>query len=100
MKATVPMRSSACFTLAHRLPTRVLRWAQYELNQTDEELHFRRLDPNYAVYWQLDSDAAVSLDSFETYLWFRAAGDECLNCGSTIDEILTPVSPLIFKVRK
>ena len=47
---------------------------------------------------QPDSDGVVSLDSFETYLWFRAAGDECLNCGSVLDEMSEDRDPLIIRV--
>jgi hypothetical protein len=100
VKATVPMRSSVWFNLLHGLPTRTLRWAHYGVYGSSENLHFRRLEPNYDVYWEPDSDAAVSLDSFETYLWFRAAGDQCLNCGSTADEMVSIRNPLIIKVGK
>jgi len=50
-----------------------LRWIFLSKN---EPLRFRALNPNYEVYWQRDSDAAVSVDSFET------------SCGSAAAEMI------------
>ena len=83
VKATVPLYPK--YASATSLPIRIGRWFQYAAGGTT--LHYRRLRPNYDVYWQPDSDAAVSLDRFEVYRWFLAHGDECLNCGSPIEEL-------------
>lgn len=80
VKASTVVRGSPFFIMAYQLPTRGIRWLNYQLTGADTRLRFRKLEPNYEVYWEADSDAAVSLDRYETYLWFRARGDECLNC--------------------
>jgi len=80
VKASIPVRSSPFFILFYGLPTRGIRRLHYQLMGESTRLRFRRLEPNYDVYWESDSDAAVSLDRYETYLWFRARRDECLNC--------------------
>jgi SAM-dependent methyltransferase len=80
VKASIPMRTSPYFVMSYGLPTRGIRWLHYQLSGQSTRLRFRRLEPNYDIYWQSDSDAAVSLGRYETYLWFRARGDECLNC--------------------
>lgn len=100
VKASIPVRRSPYFIVFHRQPTRLLRWAHFQARGANEHLHFRRLDPNYDIYWQADSDAAVSLDGFEAYLWFRAAGDRCLNCSSTRVEFMRTQNPLIIKIQK
>jgi SAM-dependent methyltransferase len=86
------------YQFAFRFTSRAARWLQYTAGSSS--LHYRRLRPNYDVYWQADSDAAVSLDRFEMYLWFRANGDQCLNCGSTGQEFSRTVGPLIIRIIK
>ena len=83
---------------ALRGPVRAGRWVQYATG--DRTLRYRRLRPNYDVYWQADSDAAVSLDRFETLLWFQHHGDTCLNCGSVMDEFRRGDSPLVIRIGK
>lgn len=100
VKSTVGIRSSPFFQISYMYPTRAIRWAQYGLAGEDTRLRFRALEPNYDVYWEPDSDAAISLDSFETYLWFRARGDECLNCGTPGEEIRRLTNPLILRIDK
>jgi SAM-dependent methyltransferase len=99
VKASLPVRQSVPYLLAYFFPIRAIRWAQYSMLEADTRLRFRALDPNYDTYWQPDSDAAVSLDSFETMLWFRSRGDECLNCSSNSTEIQRVQNPLILRVK-
>ena len=59
------------------------------------------LEPNFAHYWQPDSDAVNSMDSYEAYIWFLSRGDECLNCDGGIGELLQVRRwPMIIRVRK
>jgi hypothetical protein len=89
------------FHMLYLTPIRAVRWAQYAAAGADERLRFRALDPNYDIYWEPDSDAAVSLDSFETHLWFGARGDRCLNCGGVFEEAAAlSRNPLILRIRK
>jgi SAM-dependent methyltransferase len=87
IKATVPVRSNPLFETLHWYPTRAIRLAQTSSGQPSR-LRFKKLQPNYEKFWGPDSDAAVQLDRFETQLWFKTRGDECLSCGSTREELL------------
>jgi hypothetical protein len=58
------------------------------------------LVPNYGYYWEPDSDAINSLDAFETELWFKSRGDECLNCDSGQAAFINIPDALIIRVRK
>lgn len=100
VKASLPLRQSVFFDLLHRPLTRAVRWAQYEAAGTRAALRFRALEPNYDVYWQADADAAISLDSFEAFLWFRAQGDQCVDCGSIVRELPRERNPLIIRILK
>jgi SAM-dependent methyltransferase len=82
IKATIPIRLSRWYALLYARQVRVLRTVLTSLSGSPSQLQFVRLKPNYSKYWVTDSDAAVSLDFYEIYLWFTSRGDECLNCGS------------------
>ncbi len=100
VKASIPLRRSAVFTFAHVLPVRLVRLAHYQVAGTRTALRFRRLEPNYEVYWQADSDAAVSLDRYESKLWFESRGDTCLNCGHLTTNLLGVGAPLVIRISK
>jgi hypothetical protein len=40
-----------------------------------------------------------SLDIFETYLWFRSRGDECVNCLAPAQMIRAAGMPLVVRVK-
>lgn len=98
IKSTVGIRATGKFTFATVLPVRIVRAAFTQSAPT--KLRYRRLTPNYEIYWMGDSDAVNSIDSHEALLWFTSRGDECLNCGDY--PILFPVAhePLIIRVHK
>jgi SAM-dependent methyltransferase len=82
IKASIPIRLSRWYSLLYTRQVRMLRTLATALTGKPSQLHFVRLKPNYEAYWVTDSDAAVSLDFYELYLWFTSRGDECLNCPS------------------
>lgn len=96
IKATIPFRQFA-LNLATE-PIRALRSISALFGPTT--LHYHRLEPNYEIYWQPDSDAVNSIDAHEALLWFKSRGDECLNCGSPLESFLIPDQPLVIRVHK
>jgi SAM-dependent methyltransferase len=100
VKASIPVRQSLPFQSLYRVPVRLLRSLQYRWGGSSTPLQFVALQPNYEVYWQPDSDAAISLDSYEAYLWFRSKGDECLNCDPGWRELREVRWPMVIRVRK
>jgi SAM-dependent methyltransferase len=100
VKASVPLRKSVLFRWTYLLPIRIVRFAHYTAAGDATRLRFRQLTPNYDVYWQADSDAAVSLDEFESAMWFRSRGDACLSCEGTLKEMVALGNALIIKVNK
>ncbi len=81
-KASIPIRK--CVYPVYVFPIRFVRLAQYQVLGDWTRLRFHILSPNYGDYQGPDSDAAVSLDSYEAFLWFRSRGDDCLNCDSAV----------------
>jgi SAM-dependent methyltransferase len=84
MKAWMPVQS--CLWAFSKVPVRLARSAAWQIGHTPTRLHYQRLTPNYKHYWMADSDAANSLDRYETALWFSSRGDQCLNCRGLADE--------------
>jgi len=80
VKASIPIRTSRWYALLHRRQVRLLRTLATgvrSLRGQPSRLRFTRLTPNYDEYWVTDSDAVVSLDFFELFLWFTSRGDTC-----------------------
>lgn len=98
VKASIPIRESTWFRLSHMAPVRLMRTAEYAISGPSQPLRFRALEANYDVYWLPDSDAAISLDSYETFLWFRSRGDKCLNCKDALEEGLRVRNPMVIRV--
>ncbi|HTS61379.1 MAG TPA: class I SAM-dependent methyltransferase [Candidatus Acidoferrales bacterium] len=80
IKASIPVRSSRWYKLFYARQVRILRTLFTVLSGSASELRYKRLEPNYSKFWVTDSDAAVSLDFYEVFLWFHSRGDECVNC--------------------
>jgi SAM-dependent methyltransferase len=83
IKASIPIRLSRWYSLFHARQVRIISALRAALSRNGTRLHFVRLKPNYSRYWVTDSDAAISLDFFEVFLWFATRGDDCVNCPST-----------------
>jgi SAM-dependent methyltransferase len=98
IKASIPLRSREPFWLFTAVPNRVLRAAFAGSGPT--RLHYRRLAPSYAEYWQADSDAVNDLDEAELAMWFESRGDTCLNCLPGRWRYLQREGPLVIRVNK
>jgi ubiquinone/menaquinone biosynthesis C-methylase UbiE len=99
IKASVPIQESKLFQAMHVFPTRLSRWAAWKIHGQPTAFHYRPIRANYTDYWMPDSDAVNSLDLFETYLWFRSRGDECLNCPPAARMIRSGEMELIVRVK-
>jgi SAM-dependent methyltransferase len=97
IKALAPFENSALFQAAHTIPTRLARLAAWKIHRQPTALHYRPIQANYQEYWMPDSDAVNSLDVFETYLWFRSRGDECLNCLPDSEMVRVAGIPLMIR---
>jgi SAM-dependent methyltransferase len=100
-RSTLKLRSRMSFQKLYLIPIRTVRGLYWKSLGQPTALRYTRLEPNYTNYWVADSDAVNSLDSFEALLWFLSRGDECLNCGSILNEIRSfPPKELIIRINK
>jgi SAM-dependent methyltransferase len=57
---------------------RIVRLCAFFLNgKRPGPLKYKKLNPNYEVYWQSDSDACNSIDPFDVIIWFKSRGVIC-----------------------
>lgn len=79
IKASIPIRDMQLFRYAgvalRRLWGTVCGMCCPRTRQT---LRYRRLRPNYDVFWVSDSDACNSLDQWDVATWFTNQGDACV----------------------
>jgi SAM-dependent methyltransferase len=87
-------------------PRKWLRWSSiwltrlYEVGLRDaRKLNYRFLLPNYAMYYQADADACVSIDVASVIVWYRARGVQCVSHRSAAAIVAASHDePLIFRV--
>jgi SAM-dependent methyltransferase len=96
-KATIPIRSSPWFWVVTHAPARMMR--EMWVGSMPSTFHYRRLTPNFAEYWQADSDAVNNLDQYEAALWFLSRGDACLTCARGVSRYLDASPALVIRVR-
>ena len=97
IKATLPVRNSLPFRAATALPMRVAHLLRTVFAKDRAPLYFRRLPVNYETFWMVDSDAAVSLDPFDTIIWFRNRGDDVLTHASLTAAFMSRSEALIVR---
>ena len=101
VKASIPLRESAIFRSLYTLPIRFLRLTAWKLSGHQTAFRYNAITPNYTHYWEPDSDAVNSMDSYEAILWFESRGDACLNYnGSPLRQFFARTHAIIIKIRK
>jgi SAM-dependent methyltransferase len=76
IKLTIPVRDSVFIRWTFVFLRRLTRMFFYIVFPT-HPLRFKRLEANYEIYWQSDSDACNSLDPFDLIMWFRSRNIIC-----------------------
>lgn len=99
VKASLSLQESPLFEALYLLPARAVRRMGWAFSRQPTAFHYRPLRPNYEQYWEPDSDAVNSMDSYEAYLWFRSRKDVCMNCPDEVSLFRTFGMPLIIKVK-
>lgn len=97
IKASIPIRDSILWRSIHIFPKRFLRHLRFLMGYRYEEIQYRKLDPNYEVYWTSDSDACNSIDPHDAILWFLNHGFECLSHPSHLKALFVRTGILVFR---
>jgi SAM-dependent methyltransferase len=90
IKAIIPIRNSVLWRSMYIFPKRLVRHLIFWFGYRFKEILYRKLKPNYKIFWKSDADACNSIDPNDAILWFRSHGFECLS---------HPTLPAAFFVR-
>jgi SAM-dependent methyltransferase len=98
-KVTIPIRESILFRILHIIPKRFFYTIRFFINKTkfQEKVNYRKLKPNYKVFWQSDSDACNSIDPYSAILYFKANDLKILNYPSLLRQLLVKTDELILQ---
>jgi SAM-dependent methyltransferase len=78
VKCSIPVRDFSLIRWPKIILRRLLHLiAFFWAGATPKPLKYIRLTANYETYWQSDSDACNSLDTFDVILWFRSRKMTC-----------------------
>jgi SAM-dependent methyltransferase len=97
VKATIPLRGSLAWRGAFALPRRAARRLRFQLSATATNYRYRKLRPNYEIFWAADSDATASLDPHETALYFESRGFEVLSPAGGWKSVLHRAQALVVR---
>jgi hypothetical protein len=80
------------------MPVRLFYFILFNINRGyfKRKLIYRKLNANYETFWQSDSDACNSIDTFMAILFFRANGFDVINYPTMIDQLLVRTNEIIL----
>jgi len=97
IKASIPIRDSVFWRACFIMPKRFIRSMIFWLGARYIQIKYRRLKPNYEIYWTSDSDACNSIDPHDAILWFICHGFECLSYPTLWHAFWVRTGPLVFR---
>lgn len=98
-KFLLPIRENYIFRAIQILPVRLFYLIIYLIKPSffSNSLIYKKLNPNYEVFYQSDSDACNSLDPFLMILYFKSNQLEIINLKSLIRGLFWTNNLLILK---
>jgi len=97
IKASIPLRNSVLWRSLFIFPKRIARHALFLAGYRFRKLGYRKLKPNYDVYWESDADACNSMDPHDAILWFLSNGFECVSHVTHFSKFMVRNGPLVFR---
>jgi SAM-dependent methyltransferase len=96
-KATIPLRDSLAWRGAFAIPKRIARRLGWTLRRRPTRFRYRRLEPNFEVFWASDSDATAQLDPHETALYFESRGWVVEQPPTVLGRLFHRAQPLVIR---
>lgn len=100
IKFSIIIRNNLVFRSLITFPKRFISLIKFWLSKEPIEIRYRKLNPNFEVFWMSDSDAVNSIDPFDAYLWFKMRGGESLNYRTIFKAFFIRHGPIIIQKRK
>lgn len=103
-KLLIPLRNSVVWRSLFVIPARLARLARLRASGSKRreqwKLDYRRLDPNYEVFWQSDSDACNHIDIHAAMIWFLARGCALEGYPTPLSTLRARTGHFVVHVRK
>jgi SAM-dependent methyltransferase len=97
IKFTIPIRNSMIWRALFIFPKRIYRTILYLLGLTSKNLHYKKIKPNYDIYWVNDADACNNIDPYDAILWAKSNNFECISHTKKIHQFFVRNGALVFK---
>lgn len=79
---------------------RIAIYIRFLVHRKNFPLIFKKLNANYEVFWQSDSDACNDLDPFSVILWFESRGCKCVSHPTRFRQFMSRTGTIELKVEK
>lgn len=99
IKASIPLRNTVFWRGLFVFPKRLYRHMRFCLGHRYTVIQYRKLSPNYNVYWTSDSDACNHIDPHDAILWFASQGFDCVSHPLHRRALTVRTGPLVLKKR-
>lgn len=99
IKFSIPFRNNILYRSSLLFPKRLLRQLMFMVTRKQPYLRYRKIKPNYDVYWTSDSDACNSIDPHDAILWFQGNGFECLSHPLHLKAFLVRTGAIVLQKR-
>jgi len=96
IKASILIRDRVVWRSIFAFPKRFYRQIRFVLGHKYTEICYKKLKPNYNVYWTSDSDACNHIDPHDAILWFESHGFKCLSHPLYLKALLVRTGPVVF----
>lgn len=100
IKALIPIRNSVMWRGLSVFPLRLYHHLRFWLGHRYSEICYKKLSPNYEVFWTSDSDACNHIDPHDAIMWFESNGFDCLSHPLHVRSFCVRTGPLVFRKRK
>lgn len=97
IKASIPIRDSVIWRSMYIFPRRLFRLIRYLLGYRYKTLRYKKIKPNYDIYWTTDADACNNIDPFDAILWFKSNGFECISHSGMMSAFFVRTGALVFR---
>jgi glycosyltransferase involved in cell wall biosynthesis/SAM-dependent methyltransferase len=97
IKMSILIRERVWFRSMFIFPKRAYRQLQYLLGKRFDVIRYKKLKPNYEVFWTSDSDACNAIDPHDAILWFLSHEFECLSHQSFWKVFFVRTGALVFR---
>lgn len=97
VKASIIIRNSVLWRSLFVFPKRLYCYLRFVLGHRYLDIRYKKIQPNFEVFWTSDSDACNHIDPHDAILWFASHGFESLSHPMHIRAFLVRTGMLVFR---